>query len=193
MNCPFCSKPLPNDSDFCQYCGKKIIIPKTHSIKSYCKRCGGEIDSNTETCISCGKKKSNNAGVIVTGALSIICVLLIGLNVFQFVQGSTIKDELITAKTTIAEQEEKIATQKQTIAEKRAKISELERDIGNLEWTQWISKSKVNFLDEHIVIVGDSNNTYHKYGCSDLDLSYFYAFNVENARAQGYKACSKCN
>ena len=53
---------------------------------------------------------------------------------------------------------------------------------------------KSSFLDDYIVIVSAKDQTkYHKYGCYELDLSEFWAYNTELAKSYGYTACSKCN
>ena len=55
-------------------------------------------------------------------------------------------------------------------------------------------KDKVKFMDNHVVIVPEYTNIYHKYECQYLDLTNGgYIFNPENAEAQGYKACKHCN
>ena len=86
MKCPECGYLLPDDSDFCQYCGKKLVIPAKEAVpqmasvaawsapvdgstgisqttsqrmsckQCFCKRCGGAIDSHTKKCSSCGKQ-----------------------------------------------------------------------------------------------------------------------------------------
>lgn len=53
---------------------------------------------------------------------------------------------------------------------------------------------KSSFLDDYIVIVSAKDQTkYHKYGCSELDLSEFWAYNTELAQSYGCTACPKCN
>ena len=53
---------------------------------------------------------------------------------------------------------------------------------------------KESFMDEHVVIVcNDGTKKYHKYGCEDLNLSYFWVYNTEAAIDEGYKMCKKCN
>lgn len=102
-------------------------------------------------------------------------------------------EKLEKATNTISINDTIISTQKKTISKQKSEIADLEKEVAryNAEWIK--SFDKTWFMDNCVVIVGDSNNKYHKYGCEDLDLSYFYVFNVENARAQGYRACSKCN
>ena len=51
---------------------------------------------------------------------------------------------------------------------------------------------KSDFYDEFIVFVSDNTKVYHKYGCQYLDLTSFLAFNIDNAKEQGYKPCSHC-
>lgn len=48
MNCIYCGKALPDDSEFCAYCGKTVErVPK-------CKSCGKQITEDSLFCAYCG-------------------------------------------------------------------------------------------------------------------------------------------
>lgn len=171
-----------------------VITPplnkKTKKIR-YCKICGGLIDSERKKCTSCGKQFFKfSKGIIKTIVTIMLFVLLVGLNIFQYIFFAQTNKEFAQSKTTIS-------TQKNTILKQKEEIEKLNEDVNKykgqvrkyiLEYGQ-----KARFMDDHIVIIGNSNNKYHKYDCEDLDTTYFYAYNTENAKAQGYRACSKCN
>lgn len=64
----------------------------------------------------------------------------------------------------------------------------------NLSKKETITSKKEQFLDDYIVIIGVNDTlNYHKYGCPNLDLTEFYAYNTEFAKACGYTACTLCN
>lgn len=161
--------------------------------QTYCKRCGGLIDQEKKKCQGCGKQYFRIPKHLGAGILAAICMVLIGLNIFQYTQTISIKQELEQATSTISAREKTISDQKGTISNQKKTISDLNKDVAQYRERWYDSFPKAMFMDEHVVIVGNSNNKYHKYGCEDLDLSYFYAYNTENAIAQGYRACSKCN
>ena len=56
----------------------------------------------------------------------------------------------------------------------------------------WDLREQVDFMNKYIVIVPSNTNVYHKYGCQYLDTSSFSAFNITNAKGQGYVACTHC-
>ena len=166
----------------------------------YCKRCGGAIDPKSKKCQDCGKQYFHVPKHLGVGLLAVLCLTLAGLNIFLYTQMASAEKKLAQATTTIAAKEKTITQQETTIFEQEATISEQKSEIADLKkkanergLSQLEDHLKARFMDNYVVIVGDSNNRYHKYGCEDLDLSYFYAYNIENAKAQGYRACSKCN
>lgn len=87
-------------------------------------------------------------------------------------------------------------------------IGNLQSKVAKLEISEKVAKSdakyykkiyneqldKINFMDKYIVIVPDNTTIYHRYDCEYLDTSSsFLAFNIDNAKAQGYTACKHCN
>ena len=62
MNCPKCGMTLPDDSEFCQYCGERIEplnaisdIP-TENIEKKCPKCGMALPDDSDFCQFCGEK-----------------------------------------------------------------------------------------------------------------------------------------
>lgn len=143
----------------------------------YCKKCGGKLDNNKQ-CLQCQKKYFKvNRNFIITTLLSVFLVIaIITIFIFQF-QLKTLKSNLIQK-----ENELKVAQEK---ADEFSKKYFSER---------WDNISKENFFDNAAVIVcNDGTNKYHKYGCEDLNLSYFWIYNTEAAIDKGYIMCKKCN
>lgn len=59
---------------------------------------------------------------------------------------------------------------------------------------QHTPNEKESFLDNKIAIVSkNGSNLYHKYGCSDINLNSFWAFDVDSAVSNGFVKCTKCH
>lgn len=159
----------------------------------YCKRCGSPVDRKTKKCQGCGKQCFRVPKHLGTMILGVVCALLVGLNIFQYMKTDSLKGELEQATSTISAREKAISSQERTISAQKSQITGLKEDVTYYRELWYDSFEETKFMDDYVVIVGDNNNRYHKYGCEDLDLSYFYVYNIDNAKAQGYRACSKCN
>ncbi len=230
MICNKCNQSLPDDSEFCQYCGEKLeslanneetvinptpvientqvakVTPEIHTSgeklciqqelsfeditpipaldkadkkKRFCKMCGGLIDLETKKCTSCGKQYFKfpkiNIGIMIS---MIICLILLASNIVTFVM-------LVQSNSTISEQ-------KRVISRQKSDITLLKEDVNTYKNNAKIYSEKAKFLDDYIVLIGEKNNKYHKYDCADFQGS-FHAYNISAAKAEGYRACSKCN
>ena len=79
------------------------------------------------------------------------------------------------------------------ISDLKTEITELTQEKNNLQSKNILNADKVNFLDNHIVVVeDDGTNLYHKYDCSKFLGNYFWAFNTEAAKSEGYDPCPLC-
>jgi len=143
----------------------------------FCKFCGGRIDAQTKKCSGCGKQYFKgikfNKFLITVLILSLVIISSITLNIVQSIE----MKELIEDKEYF----------KEKTYEQQVEISDLNKKIVK-------SNNVLDFYEKHVVIVGDDGTKkYHKYGCDDLDTSYFWAYNIEAAKDRGYYACSKCS
>lgn len=72
MKCVNCGQEIPDNSQFCGYCGTKVE-PKLSS-KRFCPSCGKELKTNAKFCTSCGAS-------VVTSKEKIIDNSSVNLNV----------------------------------------------------------------------------------------------------------------
>jgi len=152
----------------------KISRPPKTEKTTYCKRCGSLVDKKNRKCTGCNKQYFRLSKVAVLWVLvGIITVGLIGLNVYQYYQ-------TLQLNSVISELQDTMVSKSSTISDLRAKSATY--------------KDKADFLDNEIAIVPDDGTyTYHKYGCLWLNKSsHFWAYNIEAAKAKGYKPCPYC-
>ena len=86
MLCNNCKREIENDSEFCEYCGKKV---EKESEKLFCTSCGKQIECNSLFCKHCGasvdnekddkyKKMNHILKIIIIAMLVIVSLLSIG-------------------------------------------------------------------------------------------------------------------
>lgn len=196
MTCSRCHRHLPNDSAFCHYCGERLAMsrptvyqvipqpispivkpPKPKKSRRFCKYCGGVVDTRTKMCTECGKQFFRFTGSMMMSLVLAIGIVLLGAgNIYQYLHYN---EETKDLRADIHIQENNVRFLLDEIKEKD--------DV-------WLAgKEKSKFMDEYIVFVVDKETKiYHKYGCEDLDLSAFLAFNINMAKGLGYSPCPKC-
>lgn len=164
------------------------VLQNKKSVKSkYCSKCGSVIDNKTKKCTGCGKqyfrglRLTKFSVTVITLALAFAVVST--LYVVQYVNN----------QAAVAQLENEVDGLEKLVAIRDSTISRLETDIDILEKANWSNRDKLNFFNNHAVIVDEHSRKYHKYECDDLDLSYFWIYNTEKAEQLGYYACSKCH
>ena len=86
MLCNNCKREIENDSEFCEYCGKKV---EKESEKLFCTSCGKQIECNSLFCKHCGapiddekddkyKKTNHILKIIIIALLVLVSLLAIG-------------------------------------------------------------------------------------------------------------------
>ena len=148
----------------------------------FCGKCGSQIDSETKKCTGCGKqyfKGLKHYFKLIFNKKRILPIVLSVLLVFSLISN-------ILQQIDINDYTNIVREKHNTIKEKDEEFWEEFKKRLNLQ-------QKLNFYEKNAVIVSDDGtNLYHKYGCEDLDLSYFWIYNTENAKHQGYVPHSKC-
>lgn len=175
----------------------------------FCKLCGAPIDPATRKCTDCRKQyfrppvlhKKHLA--IAAGVLACAAVVFLVFNLVSSLaaqkdaaqaQVDALNARITELESAIAEKERQINVYKRNESSYRGQLASKDDTIANLREKNNLMSDKIAFYDWAAVIVPDNGSRkYHKYGCSHLDLSDgYWIFNVENAKYQGYKACSHC-
>ena len=207
MKCKHCGQALPETSTFGPYCGASVEAAPQEEKKNKakkekkCGQCGALLGKKAKVCPICGtlipRKTLNPKPVLIAMSIA-ICLLLCGTSYFmlEMFQGNA-------AITRLEGENEKLSSDVAHYS-KEAEKNKSEADYWKKESSKWQKDSfywedqyqsieaKAQFMDDYIVFIGNSNRNYHSFDCHRLDLSYFYAYNTENARAQGYRACPVC-
>lgn|GEM_PF-2933510 len=200
---------------YCKKCGT-MIDPKTKKCpncnlfkkKRFCKNCGAEIPAGEKKCPRCKKeKKSNRIFKVFLGGLAIVTIIALGVFcVYQWMEiddlqskNSKLNSEIVSLKATNKELDNEVVSLKTTNKNLSNENKDLQKEIGTLKiisdgyWDMWY---KVRFYEEYVVFVpNNKTKKYHTYGCDDFDEDYegtFWIYSVRSAKADGYKACSKC-
>ena len=74
----------------------------------------------------------------------------------------------------------------------KTEISNIKAEKNRISQEYYAMKNKVDFFDNYAVIIPTNTKIYHKYDCIYCDKSKFSIFNIENAKSNGYIACSHC-
>lgn len=191
--CSNCGNILLRQEKFCGICGTQVI--KYENYLKLAKQSDKTDTATTETKAN-NTKKNNSINAVnsikidnsknkhkkqektivymLMGALIVSVITLIASAVYINDISSKLnyKDTQIKGLNT-------------TITNNQKRLSNLQKKYDNIQ-------PKSEFMDNYIVIVPKNTNIYHKYDCKYLDVSSFYAFNIENARSQGYVACKHC-
>lgn len=177
MNCPKCSSALPDDSEFCSFCGEKIInaVANEEIIKQSNKRTP-----------KAKKVAQNNSNSTVKILACFVILLIVSTIAFASLYISSENKY----KKTVEEYEEKINEKSSRIFSLVSEVDSLKAKLRIYDYLGY--KEKAEFLDERIAFVTENSNYYHTYDCDDFKGS-FWAYNTEAAKGNGYKPCPRCH
>lgn len=54
------------------------------------------------------------------------------------------------------------------------------------------AQRQLQFYEDCIGLIDESDKRYHAYGCEDFDDTFFWGYNVEQLEQMGYRPCPKC-
>lgn len=218
MICNKCNHKLPDDSEFCQYCGTKIEIQPLETISvegnstktkneqpndsidlqaketnvkmKYCSRCGAVIDNATKQCTGCGKQYFKGIKINKGFIIVLLAVLLMSSVVLNVVQ--------LISKNQV-EQELDVALEKNNkllneINNLEGKVKSKESEVSKLANQVSSQKKIVDFVNRNVAFrANDGTNCYHKVDCDRFNASYgFYVYGKNTAKSLGLRRCSSC-
>jgi len=75
----------------------------------------------------------------------------------------------------------------------RTENEALKEELEHAEKLLWEYEDGYDFLMEAVVITSDDvYGPYHRYGCTEIDWSYYWVFNIEYAQFLGLPPCPYC-
>lgn len=88
---------------------------------------------------------------------------------------------------------EEILLHETKIESKDGTISDLNKAIDKYKENHLENKEELDFWRNYAVIVTESGEKYHTYGCRYVQGKEFWIYNVDLAVSKGYERCSVCN
>lgn len=159
-----------------------------------CPKCGALLSKKEKICSICGEampKKPRSAKAAIISMSVVICLLLCSTVYFmlEMFEGNRAIDKLNEEITSYSEVIEKLNSE---LATQTRQSESWKRHYQDLKLDYNRMYAEASFFHDYAVIVGNSNRYYHSYNCAYLDTSYFYIYNIENAKYQGYRPCPHC-
>ena len=163
MICPKCGMQLPDDSEFCQYCGTKATSPVEQvtppvvsaapvqdtivkSIPTVTISENFEGSKNTEqdsADLNPTRKSASKKWIIVAVSLAIVVLLSASLNVYQYISARTNVEKISELSGKVNELNSTVDTLNGTIADKESQIKNKNTEITNL-------KNKVSSMESAV-------------------------------------------
>lgn len=160
MICPNCGMQLPDDSEFCQYCGSKAtapvepvqpiveIVPSAQSaiqkavpaVEISDSLSEHQNESNTQQIEARDQKKDSKKSVVLAICLAVLLLVSGGLNIYQYMSAQANVAKVSEMSGTIADQAGQIESLNSTISDKDTQIKNKSTEITNL-------KNKVSSLE----------------------------------------------
>ena len=166
--CTFCGAKMEADDLYCMECGEKRCVSDLNENEER-KQDNTQCDSIQEKSVkqeAVPQKQTEPRKVSTSTILLITALVLMTLIAVSLAENyRSLFDDLRYAQN---------------------RISSLQFEINDME-------NKVSFYEQHVVFVSDDGTeVYHKYGCSQFDSSYFWAYNTKAAESKGYEPCGNC-
>ena len=186
MNCIYCGKQLPEDSEFCVYCGNPIEKAQT----PHCSKCGGSVPNDSGFCPYCGtpcenahnkldnpkietsfatmevghqntsvhtkKKKATKKQVLLIILGAVFVLALLGLNVYQLIVNRALEQDLQKQTTQLKDAQSDVRDWKDTAYEYKAKTKNVD-EIYDFLSSRSPSYASYLFNASDSIVVMDKN------------------------------------
>ena len=164
LKCLNCNNIIPDDSEFCQYCGNKVIVTE--------KSKKAEIFKNTLSI-----KKNHN----VSSFFNIITLLSIIISIALLTENTQLKKELQTTKTSLENLRESHSELIKTNQSLEYDLDKLNENYDDYEMAYY-------FTVKHVKLY--VNGEYHSFGCDKIRKYGATSYNIYNdASSVGSSSC----
>ena len=194
---------IPDDSEFCQYCGSEIEKPQEPKAPK-CEKCGNTLPLDSDFCQYCGNRIlkytaenpsqktryycSNCGGLIDNN--SRICTQC-GKQHFKGFSSKVIVAIILAVLLVVSIVVSMILYIQNTKLQDTIEELEVENQQYYDYWVE--SFEQIAFFDKYVVFVeDDGTNWYHKYGCYRFTGDGFWVYSIKSASYQGYEPCPYC-
>ena len=202
--CFYCGQSLPEDSEFCPYCGAKsesspISSPHTPPFNflklsknktHICKRCHAVFNENGP-CPVCGWSSPQRRGKRLSTVILIVLLIslfsLCGSSIYQLLCIKNIQTDAASLQQEISQKESAIVDLNQENKVLWGRV------VGRQERLYYARPFAAAFEKAGVFLTSDG--LYHYHGCSKLNsgIKCSGVARYDQARALGYKHCSQCS
>ena len=161
--------------------------PITTRVNTYCPRCGKVIPSDSRECQFCENSlsKSIQWKHILGVMMFILFIASITGNIILLSKNIKLNEFVIQAQVSSTSEAE-IANLNTDILILQEENNKLQNQVDNLA-------AEIAFYDEYVVFVeDDGTNQYHNYDCFKFKGEYFWAYNIDAAKDEGFTPCFIC-
>lgn len=182
MICPKCGMQLPDDSEFCQYCGTKATSPVEQvtppvvsaapvqdtivkSIPTVTISENFEGSKNTEqdsADLNPTRKSASKKWIIVAVSLAIVVLLSASLNVYQYISARTNVEKISELSGKVNELNSTVDTLNGTIADMESAVENYETIVNAVKYDN-LGYAASNFQSNESVIVVSQNEKSRKF------------------------------
>lgn len=182
MICPKCGMQLPDDSEFCQYCGTKATSPVEQvtppvvsaapvqdtivkSIPTVTISENFEGSKNTEqdsADLNPTRKSASKKWIIVAVSLAIVVLLSASLNVYQYISARTNVEKISELSGKVNELNSTVDTLNGTIADMESAVENYETIVNAVKYDN-LGYAASNFQSSESVIVVSQNEKSRKF------------------------------
>lgn len=145
MICPNCNQTIPDDSQFCHFCGSTIDLTPAIS------------DSQPElleTKKDADAKTKRTSKYLIIG-LAVLSLVLAGLNIFQYTDNLSKQSEkdatILSLQDENDSQKQKLAEKEKTIANQTKPVSAYKKIVETVNSDSFFSSSNYFYVDKYIV------------------------------------------